>query len=131
MAEADRPPVHFETRIGMAYNYAVIGAGRQGTAAAYDMARFGEARSILLIDQDESAADRACVRVNRLIGREVAAPAAVTPQVNRVASRAWITTWNCWRNASRSSPMGIPPRHTVLWIRSLASGRGWSLAVSQ
>ncbi len=61
----------------MAYNYAVIGAGRQGTAAAYDMARFGEARSILLIDQDASAADRACVRVNRLIGREVAAPAAV------------------------------------------------------
>ena len=27
----------------MGHTYAVVGAGRQGTAAAYDMARFGDA----------------------------------------------------------------------------------------
>ena len=32
--------------------YAVVGAGRQGIAAAYDLAKFGEAEKILLIDND-------------------------------------------------------------------------------
>ena len=32
--------------------YAVIGAGRQGIAAAYDLAKFGDAKKIMLIDND-------------------------------------------------------------------------------
>jgi lysine 6-dehydrogenase len=54
------------------YRYAVIGSGRQGTAAAYDLARFGEAESLLLADTSLAQAERAAERVNRLLGREVA-----------------------------------------------------------
>lgn len=56
----------------MGYCYAVIGSGRQGTAAAYDLARFGEAASLLLVDASLEQAERAAERVNRLTGREVA-----------------------------------------------------------
>lgn len=52
--------------------YAVIGAGRQGTAAAYDMARFGGADEVRLLDRDPLTAEAAARRVNQLIGREVA-----------------------------------------------------------
>jgi len=59
------------------YAYAVLGAGRQGTAAAYDMAMFGNARKILLGDVDRKAAKRSARRVNLLSGREVAEAAFV------------------------------------------------------
>jgi len=36
----------------MKYTYAVLGGGRQGTAAAYDMARFGDAKAVLIADID-------------------------------------------------------------------------------
>ncbi len=61
----------------MGYRYVIIGSGRQGTAAAYDLARFGEAESILMTDMSLEAAQRAAERVNRLIGREVASAAQV------------------------------------------------------
>ncbi len=54
------------------FRYAVIGAGRQGTAAAYDMALRGGAGSIVLADSDEAVAQQAARRINALIGREVA-----------------------------------------------------------
>lgn len=57
--------------------YAVLGAGRQGTAAAYDMARWGDARRIIMADRDIEAAHRAAERVNRMIGAAVAEPAQV------------------------------------------------------
>jgi lysine 6-dehydrogenase len=56
----------------MAYTYAVLGAGRQGTAAAYDMARWGEAKRVLLADRDLAIAELAAHRVNQLIGSKVA-----------------------------------------------------------
>lgn len=52
--------------------YAVLGGGRQGTAAAYDMAKWGEADRLLIADVSLEAAQRSAARVNRLIGREVA-----------------------------------------------------------
>lgn len=52
--------------------YAVIGAGRQGTAAAYDLACFGDADEIRLIDADGNAARDAAARIDRLAGRAVA-----------------------------------------------------------
>ncbi len=64
----------------MAYRYAILGSGRQGTAAAYDLARFGEAESLLLADQSLTSAERAAYRVNQLIGREVARPVQVEVQ---------------------------------------------------
>jgi len=61
----------------MGYRYAVIGSGRQGTAAAYDFAKFGEAEEILMADVDLARARRAARRVNVLAGRRVARPASV------------------------------------------------------
>ncbi len=54
------------------FTYAILGAGRQGTAAAYDLAKFGEAHQIILADVREETAARAAERINQLIGREVA-----------------------------------------------------------
>lgn len=56
------------------YSYLVLGAGRQGTAAAYDLARFGDAARITLADADLAAAMAASERVNQLTGQTVAAP---------------------------------------------------------
>src|SRR4030067_958635 len=56
----------------MQYTYAVLGAGRQGTACAYDMARWGEAKRVILADRELAIAERAASRVNKLIGVEVA-----------------------------------------------------------
>jgi lysine 6-dehydrogenase len=61
----------------MAHQYAVIGAGRQGTAAAYDLARFGDASHIVLADFDLAQARRSADRLNRLSGRAVGEPAAL------------------------------------------------------
>jgi len=56
----------------MSFSYAVIGAGRQGVAAAFDLAVRGDASSILFIDANEDAARAAAARVNALAGRAVA-----------------------------------------------------------
>jgi lysine 6-dehydrogenase len=55
----------------MQYTYAVLGAGRQGTASAYDMARWGDAKRVVLCDTDIATAKRAAERVNQLVGAEV------------------------------------------------------------
>jgi len=56
----------------MAYSYLVLGAGRQGIAAAYDLACFGEASRVTLADFDRERAQAAADKVNRLVGRTVA-----------------------------------------------------------
>jgi lysine 6-dehydrogenase len=61
----------------MPYTYAVLGAGRQGTAAAYDMVRWGDARRVVLADYDLPTACRAVERVNELTGQAIAEPVRV------------------------------------------------------
>jgi len=61
----------------MAFDYAVLGAGRQGTAAAYDLARHGEAGQLLIADLDLTQAQRAAGRVNDLLGDDAASAAAL------------------------------------------------------
>jgi lysine 6-dehydrogenase len=56
----------------MSYTYAVLGGGRQGTAAAYDMAKFGDAKRVLIADIDLTAAEKSAARVNTLLGTEIA-----------------------------------------------------------
>ena len=56
----------------MSFIYAVLGGGRQGTAAAYDMAKFGDAKQVLIADISLGAAEKSAARVNKLIGKEVA-----------------------------------------------------------
>src|SRR3990172_3209317 len=54
------------------YRYAVLGSGRQGTAAAFDLAVNGDADVVLLGDVDVSLARSAAKRVNRLSGGSTA-----------------------------------------------------------
>lgn len=56
----------------MSFIYAVLGGGRQGTAAAYDMAKFGDAKQVLIADISLEAAVKSATRVNKLMGKEVA-----------------------------------------------------------
>ncbi len=58
----------------MGYKYVVLGAGRQGVAAAYDLAVFGEADAITLLDIDGATAHAGANRLNHLLGRPVATP---------------------------------------------------------
>lgn len=51
----------------MPYVYSVLGSGRQGTAAAYDLALRGEASEIRLLDSDLSGASRSAERLLRLL----------------------------------------------------------------
>lgn len=57
--------------------YAIVGAGRQGVASAYDMAKMGDAASVILADYDGEVAERAAQRINRLLGWDVATAAQV------------------------------------------------------
>jgi lysine 6-dehydrogenase len=59
------------------YNYIVLGAGRQGTAAAYDMSLWGDASRVVLADIDLEVARRAAGRVNNLLDRQIAEPTQV------------------------------------------------------
>jgi lysine 6-dehydrogenase len=64
------------------FRYGVLGAGRQGTAAAYDLVVRGEAETVTLGDVDPTRAARAADRVNKLTGTE-AASGAVVDATNR------------------------------------------------
>lgn len=56
----------------MSYRYAILGAGRQGVSAAYDLARFGEAEEIILYDLSWSGASRGAEKINQLTGKNIA-----------------------------------------------------------
>jgi lysine 6-dehydrogenase len=60
-----------------AYSYVVLGAGRQGTAAAYDMIRWGEAGKVVLADMDLKVARASAERINALLGSKAAEAAQV------------------------------------------------------
>jgi lysine 6-dehydrogenase len=54
------------------FTYLILGAGRQGTAAAYDLAIHGSAKRIYFADMDVSQAENAALRVNTLVGKDLA-----------------------------------------------------------
>jgi len=56
----------------VSYSYIILGAGRQGTAAAYDLALFGDAERVTLADMNLTQAERAARHVNRLTGLNLA-----------------------------------------------------------
>ena len=56
----------------MTYSYLLLGAGRQGIAAAYDLARFGEASRLTLADLNQERAQSAADKVNHLVGNSIA-----------------------------------------------------------
>src|SRR5579864_8162311 len=61
----------------MAYSYLVLGAGRQGVAAAYDLARFGNAPRVVLADFFRKRAQAGADRVNNLLHDRVASAIAL------------------------------------------------------
>ncbi len=61
----------------MAYSYLVLGAGRQGVASAYDLARFGNASRVVLADFDRKRAQAGADKVNDLLHDRVASAIAL------------------------------------------------------
>lgn len=61
----------------MQFKYAILGAGMQGPAVAYDLARFGNAEIIYLADIDEERATQKAGWVNKLLQREIVYPKRV------------------------------------------------------
>jgi len=55
----------------MSLIYAVLGAGRQGVAAAYDLARLGDAQEVRLFDLDAEAAKQGAEKVNKLLQTQI------------------------------------------------------------
>ena len=56
----------------MSKHYVIFGAGRQGTASAYELIVHGDASAVTLLDKDEIAAESAASRVNELTGSSIA-----------------------------------------------------------
>lgn len=64
----------------MSYAYAVLGAGRQGTAAAFDLCVNGEAETLIVADAELNRAASACERINRMAARKIASPEQIDVQ---------------------------------------------------
>ncbi|MBX3118152.1 MAG: saccharopine dehydrogenase NADP-binding domain-containing protein [Fimbriimonadaceae bacterium] len=62
----------------MSKTYAVLGAGMQGTALAYDLAKFANPSKIFLGDMSLDQAKKSARRVNELIGSAICEPVQVS-----------------------------------------------------
>ncbi len=58
----------------MGYRYAIIGTGRQGLSAAYDLARFGSAEKILLCDLNLETAGKGAEKLHALLSQDLFRP---------------------------------------------------------
>ncbi len=54
--------------------FAILGSGMQGTAAAFDLAKFADPTKILLADFSLAQATSSCDRVNKLVDRHICFP---------------------------------------------------------
>ena len=72
----------------MKFSYLVLGAGRQGIAAAYDLTKFGDAGRVTLADVDGELAGQAAARVNQLLGRGAANSAVLDVRDEAAVRRA-------------------------------------------
>lgn len=54
--------------------FAILGAGMQGTAAAFDLAKFSDPERIMMGDSDLEQAKKSSSRVNTLVGRNICEP---------------------------------------------------------
>lgn len=72
----------------MGVRYLLLGAGRQGVAAAYDLAHFGNADHITVADIDANVAGQAAARLNELLGRSLATPLTLDVRNDNALRRA-------------------------------------------
>jgi lysine 6-dehydrogenase len=77
------------------YAYVVLGAGRQGTAAAYDMLQWGDAEKVILADMDLEAARAAANRLNGMLKTTAAEPAQVDASDKPALKRLLAGTHSC------------------------------------
>jgi lysine 6-dehydrogenase len=70
----------------MGYKYAVLGAGQMGVASAYDLAKFGEADQVIIADNVFAQAEACAVRINGLLGTNIAQLSKVLDGVNALVS---------------------------------------------
>lgn len=89
----------------MAFRYGVLGAGRQGLAAAYDLARFGDASEVQLGDVSADAARAGAARLNGLLGSECVQWTRVNAG-DRTEVRQWLTGIDAFLSAV---PYGLNP----------------------
>jgi lysine 6-dehydrogenase len=61
----------------MGFTYVVLGSGRQGSAAGYDLALRGDGERVVMADLDLGTAQKAAARINSVLGRQIAEPALV------------------------------------------------------
>ncbi len=101
----------------MKYTYAVLGGGRQGTAAAYDMAKYGDAKAVLIADIDRAAAESSAQRVNDLIGSRFAS-GVVLDAADEGALEPFLAGVDSFLSAV---PYWLNPAITRVAIRSRAS----------
>jgi lysine 6-dehydrogenase len=76
------------------YAYLIIGAGRQGTAAAYDLGLFGSARKITLADRSLELAKQATQRVNTLLGSDLCSAIALDAS-NETVLATTLSEYDC------------------------------------
>ena len=101
----------------MGHIYGVLGGGRQGTAAAYDMARFGDAEKVMIADIDGDAARASAERVNKLLGSDIAEGVALDV-TNRSELEAFLGPIDSFLSAV---PYWLNPAITESAIRARAS----------
>jgi lysine 6-dehydrogenase len=80
--------IHEGKIMSTSYSYIVLGAGRQGIAAAYDLARFGDAQRVVLADAEFDRAQAAAERVNQLAGRAAAEGMALDVRDENAVAKA-------------------------------------------
>src|SRR5579862_8692635 len=69
--------------------FAVLGAGMQGTAAAYDLAKFAGPTKIKMADRHLNHADKNSRRVNDMVGKAICEPYALDA-LNPVALKSFL-----------------------------------------
>jgi lysine 6-dehydrogenase len=85
----------------MSYQYVVLGAGRQGVALAYDLARNGEAGRVTLADVDDELARRGVERLTGLLAQ--ADTTETAPGAGNLTSAAVMAP------GARGDGKGFPP----------------------
>jgi lysine 6-dehydrogenase len=79
----------------MSKRYAIFGAGRQGTASAYDLIVHGEASHVTLLDKDKGAAQSAAKKVNELTESHIAVGRKIDVQDRRAVEKTLEDTDGC------------------------------------
>jgi lysine 6-dehydrogenase len=94
----------------MGFRYLLLGAGRQGIAAAYDIGRFGQAESLVVADLNGAVATHGAERLNTLLGRDLAVPLELDASDNDAVRRAFEGVHACLNSVHYALNIGLTAR---------------------